>query len=303
MNTFKLVLGTAQFGMKYGLANTHGQLPKEEIFAILDAAVAGGVELFDTAYAYGSAEEVLGEWLSTRGARKQVRIISKMKPHVLNEYPDGTPMVDIVHQEIGKSLKRLGVDKLDGYIFHSPHYVYLKHAIAGLQKAKGRGLVNNIGVSTYDESEALQAVELGMDYVQVPYNVFDQRLDNTDFFELAKKNGATVFARSPFLQGLLLLKPTELPPHLVHARPYLEHFLEITQRHNVPAIEAALLFARNSQAPYVVAGVDELSQLIKDLAVMQEKDPKPELIAELKEAFQHMPQNIVNPILWSKIQQ
>ena len=73
--------------------------------------------------------------------------------------------------------------------------------VAGLQKAKDSGLVKNIGVSIYDIGEALQAAELGVDYIQVPYNVFDQRLDSTNF-DIAK-NKVKVFARSPFTRVVI----------------------------------------------------------------------------------------------------
>ena len=86
----KLVLGTVQLGMKYGLCNTHGQPTQEESFSILDAALAAGIDTFDTAFAYGTAEDMLGAWMQERSLAGKVRVISKMKPHVLNEYHDGT---------------------------------------------------------------------------------------------------------------------------------------------------------------------------------------------------------------------
>src|SRR3989344_9048087 len=161
MNNSKLVLGTVQFGMKYGLNNLHGQPTREEAFSILDAALATGIDTFDTAYAYGTAEDVLGAWIRDRSLAGKVRVISKMKPHALNDYPDGTKAADVVQTEIEKSLKRLHVDFLDGYLFHSPHYIYLRHMVEGLQKAKSGGMAKNIGVSTYDEGAGLQASVLG----------------------------------------------------------------------------------------------------------------------------------------------
>lgn len=300
----KLVLGTVQLGMKYGLNNTHGQPTQEESFAILDAALAGGIDTFDTAYAYGTAEDVLGAWIKERGLAGSVRIISKMKPHALNEYPDGTKAVDVVRMELEKSLKRLNVESLDGYLFHSPYYIYLSHMVEGMRKAKEAGLVKNVGVSVYDEAEALQAVELGVDYVQVPYNVFDQRLDATDFFDIAKKNKVTVFARSPFLQGLLLMRPDQLPEHLSHIRPHLEQFTDIITRHQVPPAEAALLFAKeHSQADYIVFGVDTSAQLTEDVDIIARSSStnKSGWIAELKDAFKNLNRGAINPSLWGII--
>lgn len=300
----KLVLGTVQFGMKYGLNNIHGQPTREESFSILDTALAAGIDTFDTAYAYGTAEDVLGAWIQDRSLAGKVRIISKMKPHALNDYPDGTKAVDVVRMELEKSLQRLHVESLDGYMFHSPHYIYLSHMVKGLQKARDAGMVKNIGVSIYDESEALQAVELGVDYVQVPYNAFDQRLDATDFFDIAKKNKVTVFARSPFLQGLLLMQPNELPKHLDILRPQLEHFIEISKRNSLTQIEAALRFVDSEcRADHIVFGVDTHAQLEEDIGLM--KSPflttRGDWIAEIREVFKDLNRGAVNPSLWGKI--
>jgi aryl-alcohol dehydrogenase-like predicted oxidoreductase len=300
----KLVLGTVELGMKYGLNNVHGQPTLEESFGILDAARARGIETFDTAYSYGTAEDVLGAWIHERNLSGKIQIISKMKPHILNEYPDGALAVDVVRMEIEKSLSRLGIDTLDGYLLHSPHYIYMTHVIDGLHKVKKEGLVHNIGVSVYDEEEALQAVELGVDYVQVPYNVFDQRLDHTEFFDIAEKNNVEVFARSPFLQGLLLMSPNTLPQHLAYLRPYLEKFISIASQYNLSQTEAALRFVDVScRASHIVFGVDTLEQLNEDMNI-SEKSPSTEnedWIVEMRAAFNDINRGAINPSLWSKI--
>ncbi|MDP2648509.1 MAG: aldo/keto reductase [bacterium] len=297
-----LVLGTAQMGIPYGLNNTHGMPSEEESFSILDAARAGGIDTLDTACAYGTAEDTVGRWLGSRKLGGKIRVISKMKPHILNEYPDGTKAADIVHREVEKSLQRLGIEYLDGYLLHSPHYIYMSHVVEGLRKAKEKGLARNIGVSIYDEAEALKAAELGMDYVQVPYNVLDRRLHNTDFFDLARKNKVTVFARSPFLQGLLVMAPERIPPHLSHARPLVERFQKIAARHKRSPAEAALLFAlARSNADHVVFGAEELAQLEEDLNVRSTTDAA--LVKEIEESFQDTSRSIVNPSLWSKVKQ
>lgn len=301
----KLVLGTVQFGMKYGLRNTHGQPSSEESFSILDAALAAGIDTFDTAWAYGTAEDVLGEWIQDRSLAGTAHIISKMRPHAFNDYPDGTKAADVVRMELEKSLKRLHLESLDGYLFHSPHYIYLKHAVEGLQKARDAGLVKHIGVSTYDEAEALQAAELGVDYVQVPYNAFDQRLDATDFFEIAEKNKVIVFARSPFLQGLLLMQPGALPEHLSYLRPHLEQFIAIARRHHMTQTEAALRFVdAECRGDYIVFGVDTLEQFTEDFILMQKRPAlvaKDGWTAEMRATFKDLNRGAINPSLWNKI--
>ena len=303
MDRSRLVLGTVQLGMKYGLNNTTGQPTKDESFAILDAALEAGINTFDTAWAYGSAEDVLGEWIKKRSLADNIFIVSKIKPHVLNDYPEENDPSNIVRSEIGKSLKRLNLRSLDGYLLHSPQYLNNKGVLEGLMKVREAGLANHIGVSIYDVADALAALEHGLDFVQVPYNVLDRRLEKTDFFAKTKERGVRVFARSPFLQGLLLMEMGDIPARLAHARPLVLKFGEIARRHELTRVEAALLFAYRCPADHIVFGVETLAQL-KDIISIEERSESfgEKCVAELRDAFTDVDRAIVNPSLWSTIQ-
>jgi aryl-alcohol dehydrogenase-like predicted oxidoreductase len=297
----RLVLGTTQLGMKYGLNNVVGKPSKKEAFAILDAAYDGGIVLFDTAFAYGTSEALIGEWIHKRGLKDKVRIISKMKPHILNGYPDGTKADRIVERELKKSLKRLRVKRLDGYLLHTPSYIYLSHVVSALKKAKRKGLVQNIGVSIYNEQEALQAAELGVDYVQVPSNVLDQRLDTTNFWSIVEKNKVTVFARSPFLQGLLVMEPQKIPAHLSYARSYVEKFQSIAKRNSMTPAQAALKFSYvRSKAPHIVFGAESAAQVTENLRTVQNAQDE-EWMHEVEESFRTIEHAVVNPSLWTSV--
>lgn len=299
------ILGTTQIGLpSYGLKNTHGQPTRDEAFAILDAALVAGIDTFDTAYAYGTAEDVLGDWIHERALAGKVHVITKMRPHAHNDYPDGTKSVDVVRMELEKSLKRLRLESVEGYLFHSPYYIYMSHLVEGLAKMREEGKVKHIGVSIYDEAEALQAAEFGVDCIQVPYNAFDQRLDKTDFFETTEKKNITVYPRSPFLQGLLLMSPEEVPERLSYMRPYLERFADIMKRYNLSSREASLLFVReHCKAKQIVFGVETPTQLAEDISILARPvdSNTREWIAEMQDAFRNVNRGAVNASLWSKI--
>lgn len=75
----KLCLGTVQFGMKYGINNQINRQPTwEESFEMLDLAIENGVEVIDTARAYGEAELILGEYFKRHKCLQKVRVISKL---------------------------------------------------------------------------------------------------------------------------------------------------------------------------------------------------------------------------------
>ena len=287
----KLVLGTAQLGMNYGIGNVHGAPTKDEAFAILDEAYAGDINTFDTSSDYGVAEEVLGEWIVARGIAGEIHIISKMNSTIAEGVPD----------QIKTSLRRLRLSHLDGYLLHTPQHLYDEQVMADLQEVKESGLTRHIGVSVYEPADALYALTCGVDYIQMPYNAFDQRLDRTDFLARAKERGTEVFTRSPFLQGLLLMSPESVPPYLVSARPHLEHFIVIATRHQLSPLEAALIFALHLHADHVIFGAETILQLQDILHIAhQAESPHEDFIREIKHAFQDVDTNIVDPSLWRK---
>ena len=61
-NFEKLALGSAQFGLAYGISNSHGKVSMNEVFRILTLAKSLGINTIDTASAYGNSEDVLGSY-------------------------------------------------------------------------------------------------------------------------------------------------------------------------------------------------------------------------------------------------
>lgn len=298
----KLVLGTVQLGMKYGVANASGQPSTGDAFHILDTALESGINTFDTARAYGTSEAVLGSWIRSRSLNGRINVISKLNPHLWEDFSDEKKAYQIIQRELRKTLDRLGLDSLDGYLCYFSFYnaTNIRHVIEGMRALKREGKINNIGVTVYDTDEALRSIELGIDYIQAPYNVFDQRLDDTIFFDSAKKNNVTVFARSPFMQGLLLMDPLNLPDHLELARPFLEKFIALSKQHDMTQSEAALCFAAISRADHVVFGVDSAEQLGDIIKITSAMDPnKKGFIREAKEIFGKMDDRIIDPRLWN----
>ena len=102
----KIILGTVQLGVKYGINNNDGKPSKEMAFSILDYAWKNGVEILDTADVYGDAQAIIGEYhLSTNNIFK---VNSKFKG---NSLP--------VEIQIEKILNELNIPKLNVYFYHS----------------------------------------------------------------------------------------------------------------------------------------------------------------------------------------
>jgi aryl-alcohol dehydrogenase-like predicted oxidoreductase len=296
----KLVLGTVQFGLDYGINNFAGQPAKEDSLKMLDYAWQNGIRTFDTAYAYGNAEEILGEFLQSRDLGSEAQIITKLKPNIISE-SEGEAC-DIISANLQASLGRLKRDYVDGYLLHTPGYIREEKIVSALIDLKRQGLVKNIGVSIYEEEDALYAAKLDkVDYIQIPYSIFDQRLNKTDFFQLAKKNKKTVFARSAFLQGLFFMEENKIPSYIENAKVYFREMDRIIEKYGFSRQQAALMFSlKNKDIDHTVFGVDNVGQLREDIAIAESEIEFEDCLAELKEKFVNIEKNIIFPSLWKK---
>ena len=250
----RLALGTAQFGLAYGLNNQAGQPGTAAVAAMLAAAQAAGLTLLDTAAAYGDSEARLGE---LAGDNPAFRLITKLAA--------GPPAQ--VAQHLRESLARLRRPQLYGVLFHAFGPLQAEPtAWRALQAARAAGQVARIGVSLYHphEAEWLLAEGWDIDLVQVPYNVFDQRFGKV-LPQLAAQ-GVEVHVRSAFLQGLLLREPTYLPDFFRPLSPKIQQLRNLADEAGVPLPALLLLFA--AFAPGVaraVIGVDSVANLHENL--------------------------------------
>jgi len=296
----KLVLGTVQFGLDYGINNFNGKPSRQKSFEILDSAYENGIRIFDTANSYGDAEEILEEFLQNHNFDKEIKIITKVKPNIISESRGDA--YELIDSSLKESLKRLKRDYVDGYLFHTPAYIRDGKLVDVLDKLKSQGLAKNIGVSIYEEEDAIYAAKLKqVDYIQVPYSIFDQRLDKTDFFQIARKNGKTVFARSAFLQGLFFLPEEKIPAHLENTKAYFRDFDKIISKYGLSRQQAALLFSYNNKnIDYVVFGVDNIGHLEENIKIVGKNIDCDQCISELKDKFINIEKNIIFPSLWKK---
>lgn len=294
--TAKLCLGTVQFGMKYGVKNELGRQPTEvEAFAVLNAAIEHGISEYDTASTYGTAEEVLGRY----GLAKRLvnglppRITSKLRPNVSD---DARSTV----QEVRKSLRRLCADRIHCYMLHRASDMDQPAIMEGMVRAKADGFVEYIGVSIYEPEEALRAArDSRIDNIQVPYNVLDRRLDAVGFFDVARANGKRIYARSAFLQGLLLMDPREAERRVKGSGVYVARFQTEVEKSGFLPNEAAMLYVLlHPGIDAVVFGVDTMEQLEKDMRIAEKRERFRSCCEKIRGAFMNVPREVIMPNLW-----
>lgn len=268
----KLALGTAQFGLRYGVANTAGQVKLPEIKAILSASIDAGIDTLDTAIAYGDSEACLGE----AGISSSWRVITKLPP--LPASARNLPRW--VNEQVSGSLSRLRVSKLDAVLLHRPSDLLGPHGDAyrkTLATLKARGTIEAVGVSIYDPAE-LDAIwpVYRPDIVQTPLNVLDRRLLKSSWLERLARHGVRIHTRSAFLQGLLLMNANQRPAWFSPWTELLERWVQWYTLQNVTPLQAALSFSVNQPAiERVVVGVDSVRQLREILSASSSILPMP----------------------------
>lgn len=254
MNSFinRICLGTAQFGLKYGIANTRGQATDDEARAIIKYAVAHGIKVLDTAAAYGTSEEVIGRAFRSLG--RSLEVVSK-----LPSYAESKPNV---RETVLNSLKRLGASSIYGYLLHSFEDFRKPGIWDDLKQLRSEGVVKKIGFSLYHPKDAdvLLNGDEAFDLVQVPYSIFDRRF--APYLKRFKERKVEVFVRSIFLQGLAFLEAGNLPEAVSGARAQLGALRKIAVKEGVTTSALCLNFALlNPCIDRVIIGIDSLDHL------------------------------------------
>lgn len=290
----RLALGTVQFGLSYGVTNTEGQVSEANVGQILQEASLHGIDMLDTAAAYGESEIVLSKQPDT----KQFELISKTLP--LSGMKSGLEQVE---QALNQSLGRLAL--------HRPLYGMLIHHADDLlgpqgddiwkllQEKKQQGRICKIGVSVYSAQEIdLICQRYAIDLVQLPHNVLDQRLRISGHLQTLQDNAIEIHVRSAFLQGLLLLSDTaDLPVHLQELKPALTRFQQRAKDLSCSMLTLALGYLRQQTAiDRVLVGVVNPQQLTEIIAAWTEAASLPLRCADdLAIDTEHL----LNPAKWS----
>lgn len=255
IGTPKLVLGTANFGMHYGIISEKVSL--DDISSLLITAHANKVEYIDTASGYGSAEENIGRSVPKNS---NFKIITKLS---INETDD----VNKVLNNFTNSLEKLKLEKTWAVLIHNIDILFNENkeiVIKSLLKIREMKLAEHIGISVYTLDEVLKAKELfpELDVFQVPDNICDRRMSNSNILNEMSNSGNFFFVRSIFHQGLLTSHPEELPPKFSMAKPLLEDFRRLCQINDVTPVEMCIAYGKSlSWASGLVIGANNRNQL------------------------------------------
>jgi len=289
----KLCLGTVQFGLNYGIEKK--KVETNEIDKILRTALKNGITILDTAQNYGDSEKIIGNFKK----KDNFKIISKISSSSLNN-PNN---LEQLKKLLKNSLDNLGVSSLDGLLLHRPEDLKNTNFLNNLNILNEERYFFNLGVSIYSPDDANLALEIeNIKYIQIPYNILDTRLDKIDFFEKAKKKNKIIFARSVFLQGVLLKEHSKYPNFLEELKTFDNLLEDEIRKLGCSKLSFLLNFVKsNKKIDYIVIGIENLKNLEEIIEAYDDIELQDYNYNRLHNKFINIPEKILNPSLWKEM--
>jgi aryl-alcohol dehydrogenase-like predicted oxidoreductase len=293
----KLILGTVQLGLPYGVNNRHGQPDEETAREILRRAWEGGIRAIDTADAYGSSMERIGAFHeATPEAR--FRVITKF--HAGDDDSD-----DALRAKALSACEKLCVERLRCYQYHrfSDIAAFPRYE-RQLRLLKEQNIIERVGASVYtnEEIEAAAAIPF-LDVIQFPFNALDNINIRGEAMRRAKENGKELHARSVFLQGLFFKSAADFPPKLAPLLPYIQKLQSLAENAGGANSlrELALNYAlRQPLLDGVLVGVETPRQIEELLAAVRPETDSAvyRALEKIDEEIHVQTPELLNPAHW-----
>lgn len=293
----RLTLGTAQLGMDYGISNILGQPSKTTAFQILDAAFESGIRFLDTARSYGNSESTIGSWLHDR--KRSISIITKIPR--LEKGLKSSSIEKRIRRSLDESLTNLRCNQIWGAMFHSYDTLgkYHSTAVSTLLRLRKEGIVDHVGVSVYSPEELVESLNFEFDIFQAPINCLDARWNDQKLLDSIKHK--ILFARSIYLQGLLLLEPKAAEQKVPGSGIYIAQLESIAKRLKMDRKTTAFSFINSQkQISSLVVGIETVKQVKEDVKLSKTAFVNKEQIEQIRKEIGQVPINILNPTLWPK---
>ena len=295
----RLTLGSAQWGMPYGIANRRGQPDPDEVGAILGEARAAGLHTIDTARAYGESERLIG---ALAPSAEGWRIVTKLAPDVHREGLGLGEVLERVASSLEESRRALQRDALPLLLLHRFAH---RHACGGrlwrmLLAERDAGRIGALGVSAGTPEEAWAALEdPDIEALQVATSLLDLRLHRQGFFARARELGRTIYVRSVFLQGLAHLPPQELPTSLSALSGPMETIRRSARELGVPERALYLAFVRELPGVHPVVGCETRAQLVELIEDWSSETVDAATVIRLADGLPTHEAELVDPSRWA----
>jgi aryl-alcohol dehydrogenase-like predicted oxidoreductase len=215
----ELSLGTVELGLDYGISAHEHRPSEQQAIELLHFALDRGINLVDTARAYGEAERIIG--LALKDRRSEYVLVSKAIP------VPGEPSK--VRRQVEESLIQLQTDRVDVMMVHCRAAQALPDdaTMETFQRLREQGKIRFLGASVYGPAAMKDAANCDwFDCIQVGYSAIDRRIE-TEALPLAAEKDIGVVARSVLLKGALSEQYLQLPQGLNSLKRSIEQLAAI----------------------------------------------------------------------------
>ena len=281
----RLMLGTAQFGSKYGITNNSKTPDENNLKKIISLAKENQINSIDTAMNYNSEIKLGNVGIG------DFKVFTK-----LPKAPEHISVSKWVNENVYKSLENLKISKLEGLLIHNHNELKSnkgKEIWNSLLDLKKNKLIKKVGISIYSPKEINVLFEnFNFDIIQVPFNFFDRRILNSGWLSKLKSNNVEIHARSIFLQGLLLQSKENLPHEFHKWNKDWNKWYAFLTKNNLDKLDTALNFVKSyEEINKIIIGIDNISQLRDILKIKSNK------IKDYPN-FQVTDEDLLNPLNW-----
>lgn len=289
----KLVIGTANFGARYGFSSKTSLLNNQDIESVLDFARRNSIKELDTAFVYEGALSSLKEHnLGEFKINSKVKILPNLEQNIKAQ----------IKREVFFTLEQFSKKEINILHIHNPEILLTTakdSIIECLSELKSQGYIKKIGVSIYSP-KILDSLLVGFspDVIQAPFNIFDQRIVNTGWAATLLQKKIEIHVRSIFLQGVLLKSEEELPNFFKNWNYVFSRWWSFLEQSSFSPLEVTMAQIKEQcWVSKIVVGVDSLMQL-EEIAYASKKVQ--DLSLETP-AFEIKDERLLDPSKWSSL--
>ena len=262
----KLIVGTSQFDKDYAKCFRKKKSEKSNFINIrqmLNYAYKNEVFYLDSAMSYKNSDNYISK------INKKFKILTKLPRVPLNKKNYNIYFEKIVK----KKLKKMDLKKFWAILFHDSGFLKSNKKeiiISAIQNLKSKKFCNKIGVSVYEKKDIdMHLKNWTPDIIELPYSVFDIRL-NDNFLKKLKKKNIFLIARSIFLQGLIL--NSKFPNYFNKWKKKFYLWKKWCDKQKISRLEAAVSFIlQKTCIDKFIVGLEDKDQLKEILNIKLKK--------------------------------
>lgn len=260
----KIILGTAQFGMEYGVVNKSGQIEISQASEIISFLTENHVSTLDTAVVYGNSESILGKLdIDTWD------VITKLP--AVPVFSSRHEMLKWILEQAYQSLERVNKKKFNAILLHKATDLLTDSSndlYWAISELKEKGICQKIGVSAYDFDEVENICKkYSLDIVQAPVNILNSDFISDQACSLFMEENIELHARSIFLQGLLLCR--NLPLKFADWQPLWDRWFNWLDNNQLDALDVCVNYINShTLISKFVVGVDSLQHAKQIVSVV-----------------------------------